>query len=112
MLFAVVILLRAIKILRAKNSTGDIPRTWNLHNFSFNDSSLSFVFIRFCSISINFLYQSTYTCCIFSNQDIKPYVFNVFFTLRPTILCCGKEESFHREETESLTNLDCSLNYL
>ena len=33
MLYAVIKMLRGIKMLRAKNSTSDMLRTWNLHKF-------------------------------------------------------------------------------
>lgn len=51
MLYTVVKILRAIKILRIENSTSDMPRTWNLDNFR---SCMSFVFIRFYGLLIHF----------------------------------------------------------
>ena len=54
MLYAVV-MLRGIKLLRAKNSISDMPRTWNLHNFSFNRFvSVFFMFFRLYSLFIGF----------------------------------------------------------
>ena len=62
MLCTVIIMLRATKILRAKNSLTDMPRTWNLHNFSLNSSVYVFRVHSFIQHIYLFLNMLLYLC--------------------------------------------------
>ena len=54
-------LLHAGKILRTKNSIGDMPPTWNLHNLSLNSfTSSNSVFIRFIVLIYSFCISPSY----------------------------------------------------
>ena len=55
-------MLRATKILRAKNSLSDMPRTWNLHNFSLNSSVYVFRVHSFIQHIYLFLNMLLYLC--------------------------------------------------
>ena len=69
MLYAVIKILHGIKILRAKNSTSDMPRTWSLHNFKEVRLCLMCLFVSIAHKFI-FIYHSR-TICIFMKQSIK-----------------------------------------
>ena len=69
MLYALIIILRGIKILRAKISTSDMPRTWNLHKFTEVRLRLLSLFVSLV-YELIFVYHSC-TSCIFRNQGIK-----------------------------------------
>ena len=69
MLYAVIKILRGIRTLRAKNSTSDMPRTWNLHKFTEVRLCLLSLFVSHAYEFI-FVYHSC-TSCIFRSQVIK-----------------------------------------
>ena len=102
MLYAVVKILRAIKILRIENSTSDMPRTWNLDNFR---SCMCFVFIRFHGLLIQFLCITLLPDVDLGIRVLKPYFFNGkngVSTLQHTIPFLWKEESLSMEKRENL----------
>ena len=107
MLYAVVKMLRGIKLPRSKNSIGDMPRTWILHNFILN-GFVSVFFYVFSSLQpINSFFCITLHILVvyLGIKVLKPLVFNGKMFSLPYDLQFqyhGKEESLSLKKRQNL----------